>query len=63
MNHPDEQNQEKRIFYTSPLISLFEQKGYQCQAINSDNETIYVMKSELSKNEKSFEPGTKSFVH
>lgn len=63
MNQPDEQNQEKGLIYTSPLINLFEQKGYECKAINRDNETIYVMKSDLTKMEKSLELGPKPFVH
>ena len=63
MNHPDEQNQQKSLFYTSTLISLFEKKGYKCEAINRDKETIYVMKSELSKMEKSFEPRPRIMTH
>jgi hypothetical protein len=53
MNHPFKQNQQKSKTYTSTLISLFEKKGYQCEEINGDCETIYIMKSDLSRKEKS----------
>ena len=63
MNHPDEQNPDKSPFYTSPLIRLFEQKGYQCEAINCDNETIYVMTSDFSREEKSPETRSRIIAH
>ena len=56
MNPPTEQNQEKNQTYTSTLISFFEQKGYECEEINFDKATVYLMKYQLSSQEKSFEP-------
>ena len=56
MNHPFEQNREKNNSSISTLISLFEKKGYQCEKITGDKETIYVLKSELSWKEKSPQP-------
>lgn len=56
MNHPFEQNREKNNSSISTLISLFEKKGYQCEKIPGDKETIYVLKSELSWKEKSLQP-------
>ena len=56
MNRPTEQNQEKNQTYTSTLISLFEQKGYECEEINLDKDTVYLMKYQLSSQEKPFEP-------
>ena len=56
MTHPVEQNQEKSLLYTSTLISLFEDKGYNCEAIKRDQETIYVMKFDRPKRSEPFEP-------
>ena len=63
MNHPTEQNPEKSQTYTSALISLFEKKGYQCEEINRDKDTIYVMKYEFSQQRRPFEPKSKITIH
>ena len=59
MNPSAEQNQDQNLLYTSPLISLFEQKGYDCKKIDQGEETIYVMKFELTQRDKSFQPKPK----
>ena len=59
MNPFVEQTQDKNLLYTSTLRSLFEQKGYDCDKIDQDEETIYVMKFELTQGEKSFQPKPK----
>ena len=63
MTHPVEQNQEKSLLYTSTLISLFEQKGYNCKKINGDEETIYVMKFDLPKRSEPFDPKEKFIIN
>jgi hypothetical protein len=63
MNLPNEQNQEKSETHTSALISLFKKKGYECEKINSDKDTIYVMKYEFSQQQKPFEPKPKITIH
>ena len=63
MNFPTEQNQEQSETYTSALISLFKQKGYECEKINRDKDTIYVMKYEFSQQRKPFEPKPKITIH
>ena len=62
MNRPTEQNQEKSQAYTSSLINLFQQKGYECQEINRDAETIYVMKHERTS-KRPFEPKPKICIN
>jgi hypothetical protein len=63
MNRPTEQNQEKSQTNTSSLISLFKQKGYECEEIARDKDTIYVMKFELSQQMRPFEPKPRITVH
>lgn len=63
MNRPTEQNQEKSQTYTSSLITLFKKKGYECEEINRDEETIYMMKYEFSQQRKPFEPKPKITIH
>jgi hypothetical protein len=63
MNRPTEQTQEKNHTYSSTLISLFEQKGYECEEISHDKGTIYVMKYQLSHQEKPFEPKPKITIN
>lgn len=63
MNHPNERNQEKSQTYTSTLINLFEQKGYECEEITEEEDTVYVMKFMLSNQEKGFEPKPKISIH
>ena len=63
MNHPVEQNQEKGLYYTSALIRLFEQKGYTCEELSIDNDTVYVMKSNFSQKENVLAPKPKITVN
>jgi len=63
MNRPTEQNQEKSQTYTSALLNLFEQKGYQCEAITHEQDTIYVMKHELNQKRKPFEAKPKISIN
>jgi hypothetical protein len=62
MNHPTEQNQENSQTYISSLISLFEQKGYECEEIVGDSDTLYVMKYDVPSHSKPFEPKPKMTV-
>ena len=63
MNPTLDQNREKSILHTSNLIRLFEQKGYLCEEISRDKETIYLMKSDFSKREKVPASNPKVTVH
>ena len=63
MNRPTEQNQQKSQTHTSVLINLFQKKGYECEEINRDEETIYVMKYEFSQQQKPFEPKPKITIN
>ena len=63
MNHSTELNQQTDQTHTSSLVTLFQQKGYKCEEIAQEDETIYVMKFDLPQPEKSFEPRPRFFVH
>ena len=63
MNHYPELTTQKENPYTSVLVNLFQQKGYKCEEIAQEGETIYVMKFDLPQAEKSFEPRPRILVH